>query len=186
MSEKPEGEKTKGPKETASNNQWLYLGLILVLAFAMSFLYIRFLQPKEFNVNGLKIVSARPPGEELPALFSGDPVIFREELYEGNSSKNSVVGAVGAEMANAFGDNKRTATLYGHVAGAPKGEEYVNCVKETRNCTQERVVIKLDPCNCLKVENGKLYVLFTQEEAMKPQTRLNLRGLVNAVLAKPQ
>ncbi len=178
--------KTHSKEEQASKSQWLYVGVILVLAFAMSFLYVKFLQPKAFDVNGLKVISARPPGEELPALLAENPLILREELFPGNNSQNAVVGVVGAEMASVFGENQRTLGVYGHVAGAPAGQEFVNCVQETRNCSGERIVVKLDPCNCLKVEGGKLYVLYTEEEAKKTETRLKLRGLLNAVLAKKQ
>lgn len=166
-----------------SNRQWGYIAVILALMFAMSFLYVRFLQPKEWNVNGVKVVSARPPSEELPPLLAGTgALILREELYAGNDSRNAVVGVLGAQVASAFAANNRTLSIYGHVQGASAGADLVNCVSETHQCKDERIVVKMDACNCVRSEGGTLWVLYDEATAKMVGTRTAIAGLFNSIL----
>ncbi len=169
-------------KEGGRSKETLYVVAILVLAFAMVFTYARYLQPKEFQVNGIKIVSARPPGEVLPELVAQNPLVLREELDNANSTHNAVVGVVGAEIAGVFSENKRSLAVYGHVQGVADANAWVNCVPETRNCSGETLVIALDPCNCVRIDDRKIYVLFDATTAKLPDTRIRLRGLFNAAL----
>ncbi|MFH1106508.1 MAG: hypothetical protein V1787_01285 [Candidatus Micrarchaeota archaeon] len=160
---------------------WLYLLAIGALVAASAFVYLRYIQLHAVQVNGLMLYSL-DPANELKAVLGTGKVILREELFEGNDERNSVVAALGAEIAGTYSRRQRVIFIYGHVADAPENESWVNCVGETDNCKNERIIVRLDPCNCLRIEGGRLYVLFDEKTAKDPQTRTRLSGVVNGVL----
>ncbi len=167
-------------KEKEASVKW-YLAAIIVLGMAISFVYFRYIQLQSVQVNGLALY-ARAPADDLKKVLGGGKVILREELFAGNDERNTVVGALGAEIAGAFSRNNRVLAIYGHVEGVPNEQAWVNCISDTGNCTGERIVVKLDPCNCLKIDGGKMYVLFDEQAAKSVDTRIRLAGVVNGVL----
>lgn len=158
-----------------------YLAAIVVLAVAVSFVYFRFIQVQAVQANGLTLY-ARDPAGDLKRALGGGKVILREELFAGNDERNTIVGALGAEIAGAYSRHNRALAIYGHVEGAPDEQAWVNCIDETGNCSGERIVVKLDSCNCLRIEGGKMHVLFDEDFAKSAETRVRLAALVNGVL----
>jgi hypothetical protein len=158
-----------------------YLAAIIVLAIAVSFVYFRFIMPQAVQANGLTLY-ARSPAADLKRALGEGRVTMREELFPGNDERNSIVGAVGAEIGYAYSNHSRTLSIYGHIDGLPDTEAWVNCGNDTGNCSGEKIVVRLDPCNCLKAEGGRLYVLFDEEHAKAADTRVRLGGVVNGVL----
>ncbi|MBU1197915.1 hypothetical protein KJ765_05400 [Candidatus Micrarchaeota archaeon] len=169
-------------------NKWenAYLAIIIVLAFVVSFLYVQFLHPKEYHVNGLTIVSGRPPGSVLPELFAGDPIVMRMEMTPGTNPQNGVVTVLASEIAGVFALNERRIASYGHIEGVPDEDAWINCVEETSFCKNERIVVKLDPCNCVKVERDRVFLLFDEDQMRSTDLRLTIRAMFNGVLADAQ
>ena len=158
-----------------------YLAAIIVLAIAMSFAYFRFIQPQAVQVNGLTLYARSPAGDLKRALGEGR-LILREELFPGSDGRNAVVGALGAEIAASYSTHNRVLSIYGHIDGLPDEQAWVNCGNDTDNCRNEKIVVRLDSCNCLKIEGGKMYVLFDEEAAKAADTRVKLGGVINGVL----
>ncbi|MFH1200703.1 MAG: hypothetical protein V1708_06580 [Candidatus Micrarchaeota archaeon] len=158
-----------------------YIAAIIILAGASSFVYFRYIAAHATDANGLTLY-ARFPAEELRTAISTGKVIIREELFAGGDDRNTVVGVVGAEISGAYSRNNRVTYVYGHIDGAQNEDAWVNCLNETDYCAHERIIVRIDPCNCLRIEGGKLYVLFDEETAKNAATRTALSGIINGVL----
>ncbi|MFH0971452.1 MAG: hypothetical protein V1835_02690 [Candidatus Micrarchaeota archaeon] len=158
------------------------LAVLAILIFVASF-YFFSSQLREHDVNGLRVLSRGDPYKEMSALFTGKKVIIEAYTFPGKDDRNSYVSLLTAEIAGAFGAMNKSAAVYAY---APEEknltERLVGCTNQTDFCSNEKIVVQLDDCNCVKVEGGKVYVLYSIDKIKEQALRTKLRGMFGGIL----
>src|SRR3989344_3170308 len=180
MASSKNGGKGAGGEWISTENALLALAACLV--FVASFYY--FLgQPREHDVRGLRVLSTGDPYTEMKAILGEKVTAIKAVAYPGEDERNSYLTLVTAEIASAFTATGRNASIFAYVPDAKNASEMlIGCLPENGYCTSERVVVQLDGCNCMRIEGGKIYVLYDVEKIKDPRLRTQLRGVFGVVL----
>ncbi|MFH1257669.1 MAG: hypothetical protein ABIG96_02585 [Candidatus Micrarchaeota archaeon] len=169
-------------KKEDKTTEYAMLAVLGILVFTASF-YFFSSQLREHDVKGLKVLSKGDPYDEMASVFSPNRLVLKQYLYPGEDERNSYVGLVAAEIAGAFSYFNKSLYSYGFVPDEKnESMRLINCVNNTDFCSNEKVVVKLDSCNCLKIENGIVNVLYDKERLKEDALRVQLRGVFGGVL----
>ncbi|MFH1751177.1 MAG: hypothetical protein ABH863_05855 [Candidatus Micrarchaeota archaeon] len=176
-------QKTKGNNASANNPispEMAIIAVIAILAFAVSAYYFSG-QLREHDVRGLKVLSKGDPELEMRSALSGK-IIIKAYAFPGEDIRNSYVALVTAEIAGALSSANRNSSTFAYVAEAANASErLIGCTTETDFCSNEKLVVQIDPCNCLKIEDGKIYVLYDIDKLKQDALRVQLRGVFGGV-----
>ncbi|MBI5037052.1 hypothetical protein HZC09_06960 [Candidatus Micrarchaeota archaeon] len=134
------------------------LVVALLAVFALIFFAFQLLLKKspETNLDGLLVKATK---DEISSVLADDPIRVEMRLTAGNSSKNTALTSVTAEIGATLAYYKRKSYAYGSV----DGNASVNCVEETNYCSGAKVAVQVGGCNCLKVEDNKIIVEGTED-----------------------
>ena len=100
---------------------------------------------------GVRVLCAGCSGDAqatLHSVLAKPKVLIREELVNGNSSKNTVIAVAASQIARTFQKQNKTAYAFGVVDGKPE----IECNAYTDNCSNETLVIAIGSCNCLRID----------------------------------
>ncbi len=127
--------------------------VIIVLAFAGTFVALKMLRTNEYEVGGLRVLAKQDPVGEGKRILSPQKILLQENLFEGNSTKNSAVAVQAAEITRVLRALGKNISAYGVVGGVPLNG---TCNAENNYCTGARVVVTLKDvaqgaCNCVKI-----------------------------------
>lgn len=148
-----ENKPAQSPKQ---NLQTLLLIVIFIAAFAAVFLLLRGTRSneKEYEFQGIRVVCAACGGDAqaaLHAILAKPRVIMREELTAGNSTKNTVVAIVAAQIATNFRALNKTFYAFGVVDGKPE----LACENYTDYCSNESIQVAIGACNCVRIDASR-------------------------------
>ena len=157
------------------------VALFVIVLLASYFFFSK--QLREFDVKGLKVLAKSDPAVEFKEILRNDKIIMKEYLYPNEDERNSYVGLVAGEIAGAFSIFNRSIIAYGYVPEEtdPK-KQYINCVEKTNFCSSEKIVVQISDCNCVKLEDGIIYVLYEKERLKEDPLRVRLRGILGGIL----
>ncbi len=158
------------------------LAVLALLIFAASF-YFFSAQLREHDVRGLRVFSKTDPYEEMKAAIGDGKVIIKQYLYPGEDERNSYVGLVSAELAGTFSAFNRSVAAFGYVPEEQNESiKLINCINTTDFCSNENIAVQLSDCNCLRIQDGKISVLYDKDKLKDPALRVQLRGVIGGVL----
>ncbi len=171
------------PKEKSPLNYELAMFAVLaILVFLATYQYLSS-QLREHDIRGVKFLSKGDPYIEMKGIFSGGHIVIKEVLYPGEDQRNSYVGVVGAEIAGVFPLFNKTVGAYGYVPEEiNESERFILCTKDTNFCSGEDIIVQLHECNCVKIQDGKVQILFEADKLKEDALRLQLRGIIGGVL----
>ena len=163
-------------KESDSKSTLVAVGTFVVVLVVV-FLLLRFaLTPKEAVVNGVLVQNERPR-EAISAALA--PQAFAEYIVV--SSENETIpgrAAAAAEIASGLAIAGKNVTVQASV----RGEYCVNERLAAVECREARVILNASDCNCLRVENGVLYVLGSEQWLLENGNRF--RAIVQWALER--
>jgi hypothetical protein len=127
--------------------------IVIVLAFAGAFLAFKTLRTNEYEIGGLRVLAKQDPVGEAKRILSPQKILVQENLYSGNSSKNSAVAIQAAEIVRVLRTLGKNVSVYGVVEGIPLNE---TCKAENNYCNGAQVIVTIKDvaqgaCNCLKI-----------------------------------
>lgn len=170
------------------------LAIIAIVVFAGVFYLGTSTKKCETNLDGLKVISCNPTKEFKEILTKDaefDFTVYNSTKFKGtvveldltnsNSSHNSIVGAVAAEVASSLVLSGRNATAIGVVNGTVTEFKNVPAEKKQELLNKTAFIVRTGECNCLKTSGGK--IIFEGSEEYLTQHLLKIRGIVRAVLA---
>lgn len=177
-------------KEGMSWNAVVMLAVFVVVAGATIYAVQNFL-PKEHSVYGVKVYSAGDPLKAMKGVLKSGNVI-EQQLYSQADERNSDVILFSAEIANVYASQGKAFSTYVYLVDQGKAFGALlnsSNIAENKTCGENAcvnpdVVIKYDSCNCLKVENNKLYVLFDRAFARDNNARLRVVGIIGGALTQ--
>ncbi|MFH0835843.1 MAG: hypothetical protein V1834_01645 [Candidatus Micrarchaeota archaeon] len=120
------------------------IAVVAIAAFAL--LAMRFTQPTETNLDGIRIFSHGSAKEALKQTLSKPLLVIEQDLYEGMDARNSMVGIVSSEITHSLAEYRKTVFVYGKVEG---GED-IGCGELNHYCSQPDIIVRSGDCNCLK------------------------------------
>ncbi len=138
----------------------ILIGLIILGVFAAVFLFSTLL-PKatDTTVQGVRVVANGDAQAQLKSIVSAnDPVLFDMQLFEGNSSKNSILAIATAQIAANLVRYNRAAFVYGSI----DGNASINCVSETNFCTGAAVTMKIGEFGGMRINDTHVVIEGTQ------------------------
>lgn len=164
------------------NPEIALIAILAILAFAASYYYFSS-QLREHDVRGLKVLSKGDPLTEMKSILAGGRVVIKSFAYPGPDERNSYIALMTGEIAGAFSASGRNSSVFALVPEATnESERQIGCSEETNFCSGERVEIRIDACNCIKIEGGKIYILYEQEKLKQTPLRTQIRGIIGGVL----
>ncbi len=127
--------------------------LVVILAFLSAFIAFKTLRVNEYEVGGLRVLAKSDPVSEAKRILAPQLIIVQENLYSGNSTKNSAVAIQTAEIVKTLRVLGKNVSVYGVVEGIPLNE---TCTAETNYCKGARIVVTVKEvaqggCNCIKI-----------------------------------
>lgn len=127
--------------------------IIIVLAFAGTFFALKTLRVNEYEVGGLRVLAKLDPVGEGKRILEPQQILVQENLFSGNSTKNSAVAVQAAEITRVLRMLGKNVSVYGVVDGVPLNE---TCTAGNDYCKGARIVVTLKDvsqggCNCLKI-----------------------------------
>ncbi|NUN11303.1 hypothetical protein HUU53_01525 [Candidatus Micrarchaeota archaeon] len=184
---------TEEKNDKRIRKEWILLGVLALIVFVGAVFFFTSNKTCESDLEGLKIISCNPAKEFGDILkrdsefdftrynstsFKG--VIVQLDLVAENSSINSIIGAVGAEVTGSLVVNGRNATAIGVVD--ENVIEFDSVPLSERNSLIEKsaFVIRNGDCDCLKTENDK--IVFEGSTDFMLQHLLKMRGIIGLVL----
>ncbi|MEK6954969.1 MAG: hypothetical protein AABX01_08200 [Candidatus Micrarchaeota archaeon] len=174
--------KSGGKEGGLLSSENIIIALLAMLIFITSF-YFFSTQLREHDVRGLKVLSRGDPLTEMTSILSGSKTTIKAFAYPGEDARNSYVALLTAEIAGAFSASGRNVSTYAYVPEEVNStQRYIGCDESTDFCSNEKIVVQLDPCNCMRISDGKIYVLYEEEKIKQPSLRTQLRGVFGGVL----
>jgi len=147
-----EGNK-EGNKEGKRDYTIFLMLLVIVVAFAGAFFILKTLRVNEYEVGGLRILAKQNPVGEAKRILAPQQILVQENLYSGNSSKNSAVAIQAAEIVKVLRVLGKNVSVYGVVEGIPLNE---TCKVENNYCKGAQIIVTVKEvaqgaCNCVKI-----------------------------------
>ena len=163
----------------AMNIRIEYAALIVVVVLVLSFFLVFYVLPnyqeKAYDVDGLKIYSTGQPKAVMKTILAPENVLIELQLDSTNSSKNTGVQIMSAEIAAALAHQGKNVKSYGIVNGKPT----IDCVKDTNNCSGAQVRVSIGECNCVRLSN---VISIEGDEKFLKSNAVKMRGIVSLVV----
>ena len=185
---KHEAKERPSEKKGKGGITWEHVALIFVfVAILVAAAYFtRSVLPSTHNVYGLKVVSAGDPEEAMKFALAKPSLLIELRVFDNHNatdSRNGALSLMAGTVAQAVGESGKKAAVYGKYADKD-GFVPGSCSKETNFCSNPDIVVEISGCNCLRVQNGRLQILY-DEASMKNQTLLYaIGGVVGGVARK--
>lgn len=163
-------------KKDGSRNEKIALAIVAIACLAGAFYLLNsVMAPKEVVVDGLKIRYASEPRQDMKAALAPAVIRIEERTTAENSTANSGVAMMGAEVAYALASRGKQVYVY---EIASDGQKY-NCNENTSWCSQPHVIIGADGCDCMVT--GKQIEIYGDQDFMFNNSVI-VRGLVGMAL----
>lgn len=167
----------KEGKDKGSNNEKIALAIVAIACLAGAFYLLNsVMAPREVVVDGLKIRYASEPRQDMKAALSSSIIRIEERTTAENSTANSGIAMMGAEVAYAIASRGKQVYVY---EIASDGQKY-NCNENTSWCSNPQVIIGTDGCNCMTT--GQKIEIYGGQEFMFNNSVI-VRGLVGMALS---
>ncbi len=146
MTKKEDNEKKGG-----NQLETLILVIVGVGVFSAIVLFALSNQATEKTVNGVLV---KADWNQVKAALNKDRLVSEARMYSGQSELNSALTVLMVQVA----DEARKAGKELWTYGVVPGEESVGCTEETNFCSDPDVVLLIGDCNCIYVNDGKVFV----------------------------
>ncbi|MEM4254775.1 MAG: hypothetical protein QXR53_00400 [Candidatus Norongarragalinales archaeon] len=133
-------------------NEIALAAIVVLVVFAAVFFFLseKSKSGETLVENSLLVKSGDPVGE-IQKRIPEKRVLIEQRLFEGNSSKNSVVTIMSSEIARSLALRRLNVSVYAVVEG---GE---NVCFDT-DCTGASVAVQIGECNCVRFDETRVIV----------------------------
>lgn len=165
-------------KESGINSEMAITAVLVVLIFLGAF-YFFSSQVREYQVHGLKVLSKGEPYAQMSQILSPIRLAAKQVLVPGEDNRNSFIGLVSAEIIYSLGMVGKNVSVFAYVPEETnESARFIGCAIENNNCQSQQIVFQLDDCNCLRVQDGIIQVLYSMEKLKDKSLRVQLRGVI--------
>ena len=156
-----------------------YAALAILVVLIAAFFAVRYVLPniqeRAYDVDGLNVYSKGQPKAAMKAVLAPDKILVELDLVNQNSSKNTAVQVMSAEIASAMAREGKNVSSYGIVDGKPA----IDCTPETNQCTGAQVRVRVGDCNCIRVSAS---ILVEGDENFLKANAVKMRGILSLIL----